>query len=96
MKVLVIVDVAPGADSHRVRAGLLEELRGSWRLYTEGVVREAYATAVPTRVVFVVEAESKVDAERRFAELPLVKAGLMTLEFIELRPFLNWSLLFAQ
>jgi hypothetical protein len=95
MKILAIVDVAPGADLQKVRQGLVDELRVSWRLYTEDVLREAYATAAPSRVVFVLEASSAVEAERQMAGMPLVVAGLLKIEFIELRPFANWSLLFG-
>jgi hypothetical protein len=48
MKLLALIDVVQGADIGKVRAGLEEELRGSWELYKEGVLREAYATEAAT------------------------------------------------
>ncbi len=96
MKLLALIDVVPGADMGKVRAGLEEELRGSWELYRSGVLREVYATALPTRVVFVLEAGSEEDAQRHLARMPLVVAGLFRIELIELRPFTNWSLLFRE
>jgi hypothetical protein len=60
------------------------------------VLREAYATASPTRVVFVLEAESAAAAEAHLRPLPMVASGLMTIQYVELRPFVNWSALFSR
>lgn len=95
MQVLAIVDAAPGAQMESVRAGLADELKGAWALYAQGVLREAYATATPTRVVFVLETENADSAAAELHKLPLVAAGLFRCEMIELRPFVNWSRLFA-
>jgi hypothetical protein len=95
MKVLAIIDVKPGADLERLRAQLPNELKGSWELFAGGVLREAYATSTPTRVVFVLEAEGAAAAEGHLRGLPLVAEGLLRVELIELRPFVNWSALFA-
>jgi hypothetical protein len=69
---------------------------GSWRLFASGFLREAYATGAPTRVVFVLEAESSTAADTQLRKLPLVAQGRMLVELVELRPFVNWSMLFAQ
>ena len=65
MKVLAIIDVVAGADMERVRAKIADELRGSWALFASGVLREAYATAKPTRVLFVLEAENAAQADEQ-------------------------------
>jgi hypothetical protein len=96
MKILTIIDVAQGANLTDVRAHLGEELKGSWDLFSAGVLREAYATAKPTRVVFVLEAESVAAAQAHLAPLPLAASGAMQVEYVELHPFVNWSLLFAR
>jgi hypothetical protein len=95
MKVLAIIDVAPNASIDVIRAELKKELRGAWRLYGSGMLREAYATDVPTRVVFVLEAQDITHAEEGLRSLPLVACGLMRASLVELRPFTNWSALFA-
>ena len=59
------------------------------------MLREAYATAAPTRVVFVLEAEDAAHADNLLRELPLIAAGVFSVELVELRPFVNWSRLFA-
>jgi hypothetical protein len=96
MKILALIDVAPGAGVESIRAELVDELKGSWQLFSSGVLREAYATATPSRVVFVLEAADAADAERLLRQLPLIAGGMLRLEVIELRPFVNWSMLFAR
>jgi hypothetical protein len=95
MKILAIIDVKPDADLDSLRKQLPHELKGSWELFSGDVLREAYATATPTRVVFVLEAEGAPAAEAQLRRLPLVAGGLLQFELIELRPFVNWSMLFA-
>jgi len=96
MKVLAIIDVAHGAPVESVRAELATELRGSWMLFETGILREAYATTSPTRVVFVLEADDSATALEHLHKLPLVAAGHLHVELVELRPFVNWSVLFAR
>jgi hypothetical protein len=95
MKVLAILTLKPEAKLETIRAELAHEIRGSWTLYASGVLREAYATEVPSRVVFVLEADNAEAAKRHLAPLPLVAAGTFQMEIVELRPFANWSVLFA-
>ncbi len=95
MKILALIDVAPGAPIEDIRAGLKGELQESWKLFAEGALREAYATQTPSRVVFVLESASLAEAAARLQAFPLIRAGLLTFQTMELRPFVNWSLLFA-
>jgi hypothetical protein len=96
MKVLALLSLVPETQLGTVRAELANELRGSWALYASGVLREVYATEDPKRVAFVMEAEDAAAARRQLAPLPLVAAGMFNVECLELRPFVNWSMLFAQ
>ncbi len=95
MKILAIIDVAEGASTERIRAELVEELKASWALFSGGVLREAYATTLPTRVLFVLEVRDAADAQASLQTLPLIAAGVFRVELIELHPFVNWSRLFA-
>jgi hypothetical protein len=96
MKILAIIDVVTGANLEELRSELPNELRGSWELFSQGVLREAYATASPGRVVFVLEAEDHADAQKQLDSLPLVGKKILRVELVELRPFVNWSMLFAR
>jgi len=91
MKVLAIIDLKPSVDPDTVREQLPREIQGSWELFTAGVLREAYATSAPSRVIFVLEADSASAADAHLQGLPLVAGGLLHVELIELRPFANWS-----
>lgn len=95
MKCLAIIDVADKAPIDAIRAGLREELRHSWTLFVEGTLREAYATAKPTQIVFVLEVTGADEAASHLGRLPMIEAGIITFQLIELRPFANWSFLFA-
>ena len=95
MKILAIIDVAPGASMESIRAEIKNEIMGSWKLFSSGVLREAYSTATPSRVVFILEADDVARARAHLCDLPLVTAGLLSLELVELRPFTNWSMLFS-
>ncbi len=96
MKVLATLTLMPDAKLDTVRGELANELKGSWGLYASGVLRELYATEDPKRVIFIMEADDIAAAGRLLAPLPLVAAGMFHLELVELRPFVNWSMLFAQ
>lgn len=95
MKLLAIIDVAATADVSEIRAQLARELEASWALFAKGILREAYATEAPTRVVFVLEAGDRTQAEAQLRRLPLIASGSFSFALIELRPFVNWSRLFA-
>jgi hypothetical protein len=95
MKFFAIIDVADDAPIEAIRIGLREELRQSWALFLDGTLREAYATEQPTRIVFVLETNSADEAASHLGRLPMIEAGIITFQLIELRPFANWSLLFA-
>jgi hypothetical protein len=96
MKILAIIDVAPHANMDTIRTELAGEVRGSWKLFEQAVLRDAYATSSPTRVVFVLEADDIKSAEAHLQGLPLISAKLLHTELIELRPFINWSMLFGR
>ncbi len=96
MKVLAMLTLMPEAKLETVRAELADELNASWALYASGALREVYATEDPKRVVFVLEADDVAGAKRLLATLPLVAADIFELQFVELRPFVNWSMLFGR
>jgi hypothetical protein len=93
---IAIIDVVPGAPLEKLRAALPNELRDSWKLFATGTIQEAWAAESSTRVVFVLESADAVHAATEVAGLPLVQAGLLAYQLIDLRPFSNWSLLFAR
>jgi hypothetical protein len=95
VKVLAILTLIPEAQVEKVRAEIPNELKGSWALYATGVLRDVFATDDPKKVVFIIEAADAKAAEHILAPLPMIAAGMFNVEFVELRPFVNWSMLFA-
>lgn len=94
MKILVIWRVKEDADFSDIEAMLLEEERFAWRSYLSDELREHYESDLPTPAISIIEVESLDAAKKRFKELPILKAGLMTAEYFPLRPFKNWEVLF--
>lgn len=94
MKILVIWRVKPGADIEALQKLLIDEERWAWRSYLNGGLREHYESDMPAAAVSVLEADSVEDAIAQHKDLPLMKAGFIEGEFLPLRPFKNWDVLF--
>jgi hypothetical protein len=95
VKILAILTLLPETALETVRAQLANELKGSWTLYASGVLREVYATEDQKKVVFILEAVDAAAARQVLARLPMIAAGMFRMDLAELRPFVNWSMLFA-
>ncbi len=93
MKILALVSLKNSVPLDHIRPHLVAELQGSWRLYSGDVIREAYLTESPSRVVFILEAPSSAEARVQLEKLPLVAEGVFEVVLVELRPFTNWSML---
>lgn len=96
MKILCIDRPLPGATFEKYQPYLLDEVRHTWDAYKKGIVRDIYFRQDRPGVAIFLECESVEEARKIYAELPLVKAGLIDFEVIPLGSFVNWELLFAQ
>ncbi len=95
MKLLAIGRPRPGLDAPReIAAHAAAEMQALWELYRGGAVREMYSPGGPGSVL-VLEAASRQDAEAALQALPLVKAGVIEFEVLELHPFAALAMLFA-
>ena len=95
MNLLAIGRPREGADIREIGRYAGEEMRTLWRLYRDGLVREMYSPGRPGAVLMLDTATAK-DAEAALAGLPLVAAGLIVFELMELRPFGALEVLFAE
>ena len=87
MQILVIANVAPGADMKRVEALTKPEARRVWDMYLKGTVRQVwYRTDIPGAVL-ILESPSVTAARRAVGRLPMVKAGLLVVEVIPLEAY---------
>ena len=94
MKILALWSLKESTTFEAVQPLLLEEERFAWRTYLTDHLREHYASDMPTPAISILEADSVAAAQERFADLPLLKAGLITVAYYPLRPFKNWDVLF--
>jgi hypothetical protein len=95
MKILAIGRPATDSDvSQAIAQHAAAELHVLWTLYRDETVREMHSPGGPG-IVLILEAASTEEARRALARFPLVAAGVITFEIIELHPFRALSLLFA-
>jgi hypothetical protein len=66
-----------------------------WRHHESGFIREIYERGDALGVIMVLEAASPAEVKTFIDELPLVKAGFLDVQFMSLKPFSMWNVLFA-
>ena len=94
MKILALEVEAEGVRPEQYPPHLKAEARAVWELYQSGVIRELYFRADRSAAVLVLEGENTGEAQEILASLPLVKAGLITFDFIPLVPYPGFARLF--
>lgn len=73
-----------------------EEETFAFRMSLAGSLREIYETdMIPGGAVCIVEAASLEAAKTTYAELPMLKAGILAAEYLPLHPFTRWTTLLA-
>lgn len=70
-----------------VEPHLAKEAKKALQLVAEDFFREIYSRADGNGAILVIEADSVEAAKQRTAELPLVAAGLLELEFYPVGPY---------
>jgi hypothetical protein len=95
MKLLALGRARDGADTReQIARHAKEEMQRLWELYRAGTVREMYSPTGPGAVL-VLETAARINAVEVLEGLPLVKAGVVEFEVIELHPFAAFQILFA-
>lgn len=95
MKFLCLDLPQPGASLEQYQPHMLNEVRHSWQLYKDGLVRDIYFRQDRPGVAIIAEAESMDALKAVLREFPLALAGLIDWDVIPLGPFVNWEALFA-
>ena len=91
MKIIGIASARPGVTQAQLAPHMAAEAREAWRLYQADVIRENYTRTDHPGVVTVFECES-VDAAKEVCKaFPLVREGLIDLEFIPVGFFKPWA-----
>lgn len=96
MKIQVMLQPAEGTKPEDLRVHVIEENKVVWELYKVDVIREMYFRGDGRGAVFVLESASVDAAKEAFSQLPMVRDGLLTTEFIPLNPFSQLEYAFAK
>lgn len=95
MRILALEIERTNAPQPELRALLIEEAKSVWRLYQEGVIREAFFRADRSAAVLILECASAAEAKQRLSQLPLVSAGVIDFDVIPLVPYSGFARLFS-
>jgi muconolactone delta-isomerase len=95
MQFLVLMRLKPDTDRARLMALAKPEAAKAWEMVTSGVLRSIHLIKGPAGAVLLFEADDQGQVQAQVARLPLVEAGVVTVEILPLEPFTGWALLFA-
>ena len=94
MEVIAILRLKPDATEEQQDRQRKGEAQAVWRLIAGGQLRSIHFHDGPGALLRF-EVEAKQEAEQLVRELPMVKANLVSPEFITLHPFTGLQDLFA-
>ena len=86
-EVMVMASVKPGVAVADVMKLVPEEVRGVSQLYMDGKIEQWYTRGDGKGQIFFLRAKSVDEATAIFAELPMVKAGYVAVEYIPVGPY---------
>jgi hypothetical protein len=95
MRFIVVLAPKAGANEADFARHSLSEERHVWKMYVNGILRHMYFQEDPVRVVLDFEADDRGDVQSELKALPMVEAGLFSIEIIQLGPWLPISVLFG-
>lgn len=90
MKLLAIEQETTSVNWDEENEVLVNESYQVYHLFQEGIIRDIYFTETENAVI-ILECATKDEAYAILATLPLVKAGLISFEVMELRPYTGFD-----
>jgi hypothetical protein len=94
--VLATLTVKADADRAKIPGVMPAEVRDTVRLYLDGRIQQWYGRADGRGVVFILNVGSVADAKALTDTLPLVKAGLVTFDYMALTPLAPLRILLTE
>lgn len=85
-QVLATLTVNAGVDRTAIMKVMPDEVRDTVKLYLDGKIQQWYSRGDGRGVVFILNATSAADAKALMDTLPLVKANLVTFDYVPLAP----------
>jgi muconolactone delta-isomerase len=92
---LAIMRPRPGTTADKLAPLARPEAARAWELLAAGVLRSIHFIRGPAGAVLLFEAGDEKEVEAHLGQLPLVGAGLVTVEVLPLVPFTGFAALFA-
>jgi hypothetical protein len=93
--VLVNLTIKPDVDRSQVLKVMPDEIRETVKVYLDGKIQQWYSRGDGRGVIFILNAATVADAKVVMENLPLSKAGLVTLEYTALGPLMPLRALIA-
>jgi hypothetical protein len=90
MKLLAIEKETTPVNWNEETETLINESYQVYHLLQEGIIRDIYFTENKNAVI-ILECASKTEAANVLSTLPLVKAGMISFEVMELRPYTGFD-----
>jgi uncharacterized protein YciI len=94
MQFLVLARVAEGISLEQVMPHVKAEAEIIWKQYAAGVARSIYYIADMSGAVLLCEAADLEAAQEMTNQLPMVKAELLKVEILPLKPYTGLEALF--
>ena len=94
MKFLAMEHEMPNVSGSDFKPHLKAEALRVWELYQSGIFRELYFDKNKHNAVIILECQDIKEADAYLQTLPLVKAGLISFEIVELEPYSGFARLF--
>lgn len=94
MQFLIVMKLKPGITRANVAPIARVETQKAWDLVAAGVMRTIHYIA-GGGAVMMFETADRAEAERHVAALPIVEAGLVDVDVLELEPYTGFAALFA-
>ncbi|MCL4393670.1 MAG: superoxide dismutase [Chloroflexi bacterium] len=95
MKILALGSDTPGVATEQFAPYLKAEAAQVWQLYQGGVIREMYFRADRDDAVLLLECADADEAQRLLGTLPLVNQGLISFQYVPLKPYAGIARLFG-
>jgi muconolactone delta-isomerase len=95
MQYLVIMRLKPGTRADQLAPLAKPEAAKAWEMLAAGRLRSIHFIEGPVGAVLMFEAADQKEVETHVNQLPLVGAGLVTVEVLPLTPFTGFAALFA-
>jgi len=95
MRLLVLEHPLPGHGEAEYAPHLKAEAERAWELHQAGVIRELYFRGDREEAVLILECDSAAHCRSVLDTMPLVRAGLIEFEIIQLVPYRGFVRLFA-